>query len=855
MTDRQGRAAGEGPLLAGSVGLFYALWTLLPNSNSWMVGWPWVVLWQAAVLMPVVWLLWQGWFLPSRSLSLGRGWNLWCGFTLLVLVLSSWQAEFPVQARWYSSAAVGAVATLYGLKGWLNCGTDASHAWNRDRLNGLLRFQTLLVIVFSLLSLGLWLSQTYLPELARLQALSEYGIQRGFNFNILSLRNWYPIGHQNYVAGFLVINLPLLAGWGWSQRGRWRWLAWGGAGLGLMVLYTTGSRAGGLGLGVTVLTALLLLGIHQRPQPWQWLLGSGVGLVSLLALGFTNDRLRTSVSAILQGNLSQGELAYRWITLVTGWTMGMAQPWTGLGLGSVPLAYQRYRPGWAGREAELIHQLHNTPIQLWAELGLGGLGLGVGAIALWGWTTYRVWQQTQVPRALLIGLTSGLVGYGAVALTDYQLDNIAITGSLLIELSLLITFAQFPPRTPQAHPSSRRWQRRWVRVGLGGLLTFLVTLVPFYRAWSLAHQGFVALAEDDRVGFVDNLERAHQIAPWQPYYSYQLGWNLGNFSFADSLPEEQRRRLQGAAIAWFEAAISQSPHLEFGYSSLGWLQGDVEPVASAIAFTEAAQLVPAKAGVFFGLAIQFLRLNQPEQAIQAFVLEIARHPLYLTSPFWQQPGFQRFYPQVLDGVEALYSEWLRDLPPAVPLYYQARRVRGGLQWWRGDWSGAAADWQAINDALGLALVAEAQGVLAEPVGGSGGLALQAWQQPDQRRTLLAQAWAQSPQDNDNLAASLPPAALIDVLVAEMDRAETFQQWLQSPALARPNRYERLGFGVLSRQIDGPQPVDYWIRIEHLAMDRFFTSLFPSPSFMPELDQRLAPLRARLIEQVQALVKP
>lgn len=848
-TGKPQSARANGSLLAGMVGFFYVLWTLLPNSNSWMVGWPWVVLWQAAVLLPVLWLLWQGWYLPGRSLSLGLGWNLGCGLTLIVLVLSGWGAEFPVQARWYSGAAVGALATLYGLKGWLNSGTATTNALNRDRLSSLLRLQTLLVIAFAVLSLGLWLSQTYLPELARLQTLAEYGTPRRFNFNTLSLRNWHPIGHQNYGAGFWVLNLSLLVGWGWSQGGRWRLLAWGGSGLGLLALYTTGSRAGGLGLGVTVLTALLLLGIHQRPKIWQWLLGASGGGLSLLALGLTQDRWRTSVAAIWQGNLSQGEVAYRWITLVTGWAMGMAHPWTGLGLGSVPLAYQRYRPSWAGREAELIHQLHNTPIQLWAELGLGGLGLWVGAIALAFWTAYRAWQQPQISRALLIGIIAGLMGYGAVALTDYQLDNIAITGTVLIELVLLITLAQAPERIP-IPPSPQRWQRRWVMAGLGGLLAFLLTLVPLYRAWNIAHQGFVALAEDDVVGFVEHLERAHQIAPWQPYYPYQLGWKLGDLSLDNTVPAAQRRRLQGAAIAWFEAAIAQSPHLEFGYSSLGWLQGDVDPVASAIAFTEAAQLVPAKAGVFLGLAIQFLRLNQPDQAIQAFVLELARHPLYLTSPFWQQPSFQRFYPQVLDGVEALYGEWLRDLAPSAPLHDQVRWVRGALRWWRGDWTGATADWQAIHYPLGLALVAEAQGTQAEPVGSSGGLALQAWQQPEQRRALLAQAWTQAPEDNDNLAASIPPAALLDALVAEMDRAETFQQWLQSPALARPNRYERLGFGVLSRYIDGPQPVDYWIRIEQLAMDRFFSSLFPSPRFMPELDQRLAPLRSQLIGQVQ-----
>lgn len=803
--------AANGALLAGLTFFFYGLWTLLPNSNSWMVAWPWVILWQAAVLLPVIGLLWQGWHLPGRSLHLSYGWNLWCGCALLVVCGSCWGAEFPVQARWYGVAALGGIATLYGLKGWLGGEPKPAHQrWHR-----LLQCQTVLVVAFILLSLSLWVGQTYLPELSRLQTLAQYSTHRTFDLNILELRNWYPLGHQNYVAGFLVLNLPLLVGWGYSQRWPWRWLCWGGAALGLADLYTTGSRAGGGGLGLAVLAALVLVGLQRRPKLWQWGMGGGIGGLTIALLVLSNDRLRTSLRAIAQGNLSQGELAYRWITTVTGWAMGAAQPWTGLGLGSVPLAYQRYRPGWAGREAELIHQLHNTPIQLWAELGIGGLGLFVSAIALLLWTAYRVWVDPtrSTPRPLLIGTLAGLVGYGFVALTDYQLDNIAISGSLILAALLIMTAApestqfmdaQSDAQSSDAQAPPRRWQRRLVLLGLGGLAAVVITLVPLYRAWGIASQGFIALENRDIAAFEQKLEQAHSLAPWQPYYPYQLGWKLGDLSLDPNLAANQRQQLRAAAIAWFEQAIAVSPDLEFGYSSLGWLQGDVEPMAAAIAFTAAAQLVPAKAGVFFGLGIQFLRLNQPEAGVSAFVLECARHPILLTSPLWQQPNFQEFYPAILAGVETLYSQWLADPNSSDQLRAQAYQVRGAMRWWRGNWTEAEADWTAISQALGLALVAEALGQTTAPIGGPGGLALQAWQQPDQRQALLTQAWTQGTEGNEDLRAAIPPPELITALVSTMGQSQTFLQWLQNPDLAVSNRYERLGFGVLSRAIDGPR---------------------------------------------------
>jgi uncharacterized protein involved in response to NO len=439
------------------------------------------------------------------------------------------------------------------------------------------------------------------------------------------------------------------------------------------------------------------------------------------------------------------------------------------------------------------------------------------------------------------------VGYGFVALTDYQLDNIAISGSLILAATVLITAVQ---KNASAAAAPRRWQRRWVIGGIGVFAALVIALVPIYRAWGIASQGFIALENEDIAGFVQKLEQAHHLAPWQPYYPYQLGWNLGDLSLDSTLDIEQRQQWQAAAITWFERAIAQSPHLEFGYSSLGWLQGDVEPIAAAIAFTEAAQLVPAKAGIFFGLGIQCLRLNQPEAAISAFVLEAARHPLLITSPFWQQPNFQEFYPAILEGVETLYSEWLADPNSSDQLRAQAYQVRGALRWWQGNWTGAEADWTANNQTLGLALVATAQDQATEPLGGPGGLALQAWQQPDRRQALLTQAWTQGTQGNEDLRAAVPPPELITALVSTMGEAQTFLQWLQNPALTVPNRYERLGFGVLSRYIDGPQPLDYWVRLEQLAVHRFFPSLFPSPSFLPELDQRLQPLRSRLLEQIR-----
>jgi hypothetical protein len=51
----------QGCLFALLTATFYALFTLLPDSNSLMVSWPWVFIWQIALLTPMLWFLWQIW--------------------------------------------------------------------------------------------------------------------------------------------------------------------------------------------------------------------------------------------------------------------------------------------------------------------------------------------------------------------------------------------------------------------------------------------------------------------------------------------------------------------------------------------------------------------------------------------------------------------------------------------------------------------------------------------------------------------------------------------------------------------------------------------------------------------------
>lgn len=849
----QDRSPTSGRLLALLIAAFYGLFTLLPNSNSLMVSWPWVFIWQVGLICPVLWLLGLLW--QRRLAWLGNRIDWVVGLLVAGLVISSSLAPFPMQARWYSWAVFCFLAALYALNTWLMV---------PERRTGILVTQGYLNIAFIIVSLGLWSSQTLFPELARLQELHQYGVTLPFDFSTLELRNWAPIGHQNYVAGYLTLALPLLLGLGIWQTGWRRWLWFGGAGLGLIDLYTTSSRGGWLGIVVAAIAGMALL-LWRSTFPRRWLWGvSASGLLVLVLLIVANNRLRTVGTAVFTGQAG-GELAYRFITTTTGWRMGLSRLLTGVGPGGVPLLFQQYRPHWAGREAELAYQLHSTPAQLWAELGVWGVVTVVGAIVLLTYLGFRYLRESPTsnatPPVLIASIFCSLLAYSLVSFTDYQLDNVCISGTLVIYLAVLAT--EFRSQKVERQElggfliklstSSRlrfpvATSISFVPLaGLGILLAAIIWLIPVHRAWLLSSQGFAALSRNDIAAFADRLERSQQLAPWEPYYPNQLGWNLGNASLQSRDPGQQQKLIE-SGIAWLRRGIEAAPQQEFGHTTLAWLLLNRNPAAAMQEFADAARLVPAKRGVFYGLGLSLLAQGKTDLAIAALSLEVLRDPVLITSPLWRLPQFQPLYGKVVSQVDARYTALLEKSQGSEVLTAQLHQSRGGLRWWRGDLAAARKDLDSFGTPLSRIVLDLAEGKSVQlpqepPLGGT--LAIAAWLNPAQRQDLLQQAWVTATR-------TAPPSGLLPSLVDSMNRSSSFDQWLKQNAPSREYRRERAGFGVLSRHIDGPVPIDFLTVVENIPVAQFFDQLVPSFFYVPELDAALQPERDALLQKISPI---
>lgn len=838
------------PLLALLTAGLYGLFTLCSDSSTvLMLSWPWVLMWQVTLLCPVLWLMLQtataGWR------SLGRGLDWIAIGAVLAILQSGVTAVFPQQARWAGIAALCSLGALY-----------ACHHYFRDAesRHRVLTLQGLLQVAFIGVSLWLWVSQTWWPELDRLRVLQqETGLVMPFSFETVENRNWAPIGHQNYVAGYLSLAIPSLVGLSWSRVGRLRWIFAGGAALGVVSLYTTSSRAGLVGLILVLGLAIVTIGTQSfsaqskslqiRFSKAQWLGGSSIALGGVVVALFGTGRLNGIIQATSSGSVS-GEFAYRLITNTVGWAMGVQSPLYGLGLGSAPHLFQKFRPFWGGREAELAFQLHSTPAQLFGELGLLGLGLFVGTI---GWLARLWWRSRQRLSVMTHSLFAGILAYGIQSLSDYQLDNLCITGTLVIFLAAIASDLHDLLDGQDEHLVSVKFSRFIVLSIAGVTIAAVLWLVPVHRAWMLSSQGFQTLAAIEKpdvspeqkqaaiVQFTQNLEEAHKLAPWEAYYPQQLGWVLGDLGIKANRPDYLEQ-----SIRWLNIARDSAPHQEFVYSSLGWLQLNTNPKAASDAFRKAAQLVPAKRGVFYGLGMSLLFQNRMDIAIEALALEVVRDPIALTNPWWQTPQRRDLFQQVIKRTESIYTELINQSPNAA-LVSHLQACRSTLRWWTGNFDGAQADatasqFHVMNAVLALhnqqpvdlAILATKPYVSPSAIA-----TLTAWLDPKQRQAQLQKAWI--------LGVKQPmQPELIDRLQSTMAQSKSFDQWLKQLAPKRELRRQRSGFGVLSRHIDGVNPTDFLTVEENLATTYLIRDITYEWKYYPDLEKPFQLLREKIL---------
>jgi hypothetical protein len=343
-----------------------------------------------ALLGALFWIA-PSWRDPLRLGATGRllPWALW-----IAAAASAWASPVP-RAGW---------VTLILLPAFLMVPGVIERCWRReeDRRWGL-RVLAAAVAGIALWSLIDWLARG-LPRPAM------------------------PLGHHNLLAAWLVIVLPL-AVLPAREAGPWRFTGFAAGALAAGAILASRSLAGCAALAATALLAFAFRAGRSRRR-WAW---AALLLAALLVAFFQSPRVRGIAAGADESAQARG--AY----LAAGIQGFAERPLLGWGPGSVPWTAAafldpvlRVNP-WG----ESIGDLHSLPVELGYEIGVTGLLLVAGLVALFFVRRIVEREEGRDPVLLLsglLGLSGGAVaalGSGALAVTALPLAAAVAAGAAL----------------------------------------------------------------------------------------------------------------------------------------------------------------------------------------------------------------------------------------------------------------------------------------------------------------------------------------------------------------------------------------------------------------------------------------
>lgn len=640
-------------------------------------------------------------------------------------------------------------------------------------------------------------------------------------------RNDFPFGHSIYNAGAMVLILPWLVFASCKTKGVQR-MGWIGAtAVALVALFSTSSRGGVIAAGVVCVVAATSIIVRAG---WSLKTKAAVVVIAtaiVVAAIWTNPRLRELTRGQGWSAASQESNVQRSAMIEAGVKLGAARPLLGWGPGTIPLAYPQVRRLLNGG-VDSVLQLHNTPAQLWATLGVGGIVALLLLIAAFVRQLWRVACQSSHSSCVLASAAS-LLGYGLFTLTDHQLDVPAMNALLAVNLALFFSHGQ--PARPNSVSRVIKWR-----------FSLTLIIVLFVPLWLTGRDLFARFAYEQSLILFDAgrvaegheyLESAAQRAPYDPYYRHQAAGRLLT-QRTQTTDVTERNRLTTQAVAELERSLAAGCLQEFAHFNLGWLMLETgEPARAIPHFLATVEEAPHRGGAYLGLGFALQGAGHDAAAVRAYALEWINDPSTFTAPLWAWPDFAPLRPKIRQEADALLAEFVRDR--AIPRYLSEL-----WRWWDEGTQIPTDGFNAETKQFVLTLTALAQSPHLSSATATypWGALLEAWTKSSDSHAFLPlthfdEAFAAA---LSHRAARHAPPDWHGFLTAGLEN---------EPALQIETRFSRSGYGVLALHPDGPVLTNLYVLQQNRLVATFAFGLFPPKGWLQarELLKRLPPVPA------------
>lgn len=815
--------------LLGSICIALLLtFSWIPNSYSASVSWPWILLWQTAFLLAGAWCIWtlRQFSIPFRFLGYGLDWIVIAA--LFVATISALQSDFKVVGLWNALLLSNYAVTLYISVHWLRNGLSRHFLWLITAISG---------FVTSVIGIAFW------------QPSPEMWLSNNFN---TALRNSWPLGHHNFVGGYELLTFPIVLSFFWFYTGWRRYLSAIAAAIVAFSLYISGSRGALVGaIAMVVVFGSAFLIRRRKNLSKRSLIAVTCVLLAVAFLVFSNPRMRTlfSLSVSPEANsitattaLSDGPARDRIFMLQATQNILSVRPMFGVGPGNLSRVYNLYRPTDAGTGLDLVQQMHNMPAQILSELGI--IGFTTYIAWLIGLTKIGIKLKQKIQKRdqyIFCGITASFLGYAVSSLTDYQLENIGISMTLLVMTASLINLGDEYIDSSSATLVLSHKHRRVLS------LCILAVTCASLQIWLRFDAGLYlakAASNNIRMGNIvaadNNWSKASSLVPWDPTYAVLAAEQLVSIK-KGAANLEDKKELTKSALEYLESTTQSAPNDPWFNQNLATLAiENNDPKKAEWYALRASQLFPRNHSlVYYTLGLSYLEQNLTEKAVTAFSLEALAKPSFLFTDLWSTEPFIDLLPAVVNKILDSYHQILSETNTLSAQYRWIHEQLSLLSWW---YHKPLTD----NDISTLRPVAK---TLVE-IGRNPELAKEIIDEQqktdsDNRALLLLRAWLSPEEHLDSFLEKFTGTEAEKALLKKhIENNRDIRSWLNSILKLIPARYRggvsfayRNAYADYIRQVMHPGELRESFLFDLLGLFQ------NAPQIFPQLDQEIERIKA------------